>query len=368
MKTIKPSNNNGSIRIRWTVEGTRYSLSKLGAWDSHQDQARANATATQIALDISLGTFDKSLDKYKFPSVAKQTQPKEPSLPLIRELSTLEAWDIWAGQSEDSVSTRHTHHKYIRKAIEVGVLSSSELSTTIYNRRLRGIKQAIRWCREEGYVVNDDKGWLRLKPVKTITEPIRPFNHRDYLKLINAIAIIRPHYLRFTKFLIISGCRIGEVMGLQIESVNVETNEVTIKTTRSREDGGTKPVLKDRTKTEVVRVLKSKQLTDLCAEEIGARTLVQGARTIQGYVFRSVRGKPVDYNYFRKEVWKPALEMAGLEYRKIHTTRHTNLSTALEKGLSPNQVCDISGHKNPATLMKTYAHLINKAEVPKLDI
>ena len=305
----------------------------------------------QIALDIQRRRFDHTLANYR-------TEIPQPIQQPSRALSLLEAWDMWAAQSGAKISTARTHHKYIRRAIAASLLDVN-LSSTIYNRRLAAIKKARKWAIAEGYDVRSHK-LIALTPKKHRTKPVQPFSLSDLKKLAEVVKATAPHYLDFTLFLVISACRFGEVAALQGQNIQVEPPEITIGATLSRADDSWQYERKPYTKNGVVHVLYSQQLVEIVLRQ---DTLEDGR-----YVFTSVRGKPVDYTYYRRTVWIPALERAGLTYRKLHTTRHTALSMALEDGLSPRQVADIAGHKNAVQVNKTYAHVINKAKVPEIEL
>ena len=345
VRSITPRNNNGSIRIRFTYQGNRHSLS-CGDWSNPKHRSTASLTAAQIVSDIELETFDQTLNKYR-----NTTNPSPSS-----SITLLQAWDEWSSQSKSSQTTIETHYKYCRRAIEQCQLPSN-ISSTIFNRRLRLIKQCIKACDREGKQLSDAEYWRRLTPVTQQTKTIQPFSKEEMLKLLEAVGEHRPNYMNFTTFYLGSGCRIGEVIALQGQSVDSIHNEILIESTMHREPGSYTFVRKSSTKTGTKRVLKSKQLVDLCLNE--------GELEAGKHVFTTVTGKVIDYTYFRKEVWKHCLSIAGVPYRKLHTARHTMLSNALEAGLTVPQVADIAGHKNSSQIVRTYGHVINKAEIPE---
>jgi integrase len=56
----------------------------------------------------------------------------------------------------------------------------------------------------------------------------------------------------------------------------------------------------------------------------------------------------------RKTAWKPALETAGVPYRKPYSTRHTYASLMLSNGVNPMLVAKQMGHKDWGMLRKVY--------------
>ena len=350
MRPITPSNNNGLIRLRWTHQGKRYSLS-FGDWHSSPDRADALALAARILADIRARTFDESLTRYKH-------RPDDDGKAQRTTTHTaLEAFDLWSQQSNHSDSTKHHTDKHVRLILSGHRELRSNLSTTTFNRRLGTIQQAMRWAAQQGYEVTDDV-WSQLNKQKQVTKPIRPFNQAELKRIVLAVETVSPHYLPFIKFLIISGCRFGEAAGLFPDMVNRDTNEITIARTYSNADAGSNYILKQRTKTNTIRILKSDQLIQLIP--IGS--------IASAPCFTQMRGGLIHHGNFVASVWKPALSMAGLDYRKLHTLRHTALSLALEAGLTVPQVAAIAGHKDSTMVVKTYGHMITRPQVPVMDI
>ena len=86
-------------------------------------------------------------------------------------------------------------------------------------------------------------------------------------------------------------------------------------------------------------------------------------------VFPGVRGGPIDLKNFRRSQWKPALDAAGIEPRRIYDMRHSFATWALDAGLS---IFDLSRYMGTSVEMidRTYGHLAQGAEAAaraKLD-
>jgi integrase len=65
---------------------------------------------------------------------------------------------------------------------------------------------------------------------------------------------------------------------------------------------------------------------------------------------------------FRKRVWLPAFEAAGLEHVKqwdgMHALRHFYASTMLEQGVSIKELSEYLGHTDPGFTLRIYTHLM----------
>ncbi|WP_017653081.1 hypothetical protein [Fortiea contorta] len=67
MREIKPTNNNGSIQLKFSWGGKRYSFNPVpgGHYANRRDMATATSIATRIQHDILAGYFDPTLERYR---------------------------------------------------------------------------------------------------------------------------------------------------------------------------------------------------------------------------------------------------------------------------------------------------------------
>jgi len=73
-------------------------------------------------------------------------------------------------------------------------------------------------------------------------------------------------------------------------------------------------------------------------------------------VFRAPEGGPVRASSFRRRVWVPAVERAGLDPLRIHDLRHTAVSFWMAAGASPNEIARRAGHTSVAVVLDRYGH------------
>ena len=73
-------------------------------------------------------------------------------------------------------------------------------------------------------------------------------------------------------------------------------------------------------------------------------------------VFRSPEGFVLRPTSFRRRVWNPAVERAGLSPLRIHDLRHTFASWGLNGGLPLTVIGGLLSHSQPRTTQR-YAHL-----------
>ena len=94
-------------------------------------------------------------------------------------------------------------------------------------------------------------------------------------------------------------------------------------------------------------------------------------------MFQQQNGKPFRDDTIRTEVWRPALEAAGLlaKDQKMgvsglgpHVLRHTWITHRLQEGVPPPDVSEAAGHSNTGTTLSNYAHAIPSENRDRLRV
>ncbi|MEM1240656.1 MAG: tyrosine-type recombinase/integrase [Cyanobacteria bacterium P01_H01_bin.26] len=80
-------------------------------------------------------------------------------------------------------------------------------------------------------------------------------------------------------------------------------------------------------------------------------------------VFTSATGKPIDDHNFRRRHWAPALEAAGVTYRKPYNTRHSFTSQALDQGWTISEIASITGNSEETILRHYTGSVRGEAEL-----
>jgi integrase len=349
---IHPQNNNGAIRLRFTLQGTRYNLSLQGLkFDHPADVAQAYAIAARIIADIQLGSFDSTLAAYRLspaPAVLART-----------ELPLLDLWDAWVGQSAASDYAKAGHYATTRKAILSGTLLAPHIAATTHNMRLHMINKIFAWGKKKGFC--DRNPYADVRPKRSKRSNIRVFKLSELRAIRAVVAQYWPHYLSFLEFLMISGCRFGEAAAIRPAVIDLEQSAVTINACVRYNLISRKTELKSGTKTGSERVLKSVQLIQILERVIWPVDLYAP-------VFTAPRGGLILRSNFRHKAWVPALKRAAVPYRNMHVLRHTALSHALAQGMSVPDVAYLAGHVDGSMVIRTYGHMINRPDLPLLDL
>ena len=95
----------------------------------------------------------------------------------------------------------------------------------------------------------------------------------------------------------------------------------------------------------------------------------RAARTRTTLVFPDSEGGHLRRQNWRRRVWIPALERAGVAYFRSYDLRHTCATLLLYEGRTLNEVAEHLGHADPGFTARTYAHVMRDAatQAPRPD-
>jgi integrase len=132
------------------------------------------------------------------------------------------------------------------------------------------------------------------------------------------------------RLLLLTGCRVGEVLSLRWENVSLERRLLLLSDSKT----GAKPVF----------------LSTATAKFIGSLPREAGAE----YVFPGDRtGKPI---VSLRKTWERVCKVAKIDGLRLHDLRHSYASVGAADGLSLPVIGALLGHSQPATTAR-YAHL-----------
>ncbi|MGA8909167.1 MAG: site-specific integrase [Acidobacteriaceae bacterium] len=141
---------------------------------------------------------------------------------------------------------------------------------------------------------------------------------------------IRAASIAALRLLLLTGCRLGEVLSLRWENVNLERRLLLLADSKT----GAKPVF----------------LSTVAAEFIGTLPREAGAE----YVFPGDRpGKPI---VSLRKTWERVCKAAKIDALRLHDLRHSYASLGAPDGLSLPVIGALLGHSQPSTTAR-YAHL-----------
>ncbi len=178
-----------------------------------------------------------------------------------------------------------------------------------------------------------------------------------------------------------TGCRKGEVMGLQWKDVDFDEGVIHISKQLNRsssliETGEKKSSLKisePKTKSSVRDIYMfpsfAKEFKTYKEKMLAWKAENRFVHSEEDYVFVGVKNKPIEPRVFYK-YYQEVMEQAGIENANFHTLRHTFATRCIENGMDILMVAKTLGHSNVSTTLNKYSHLLpkhQKASMEKLE-
>ena len=210
------------------------------------------------------------------------------------------------------------------------------------------IRQCVRWAIKMGMMASDPTEHLE-----------RPKHERESIEVFTLAEIPRileeAEHLKFHGAILLAlscGLRGGEIWGLQWS--DWKGNELSINRQSAERSGivQVKPPKRNSSRTIA--------LPDSVVAAFEARNSARVREGLAGceWIFPDSRGNVTRRTNFAARTWKPLLKRAGVAARGFHHCRHTAASVLLNSGVPITVVARILGHKDAATTLAIYAHLM----------
>jgi integrase len=238
--------------------------------------------------------------------------------------------------------------------LQQDLLGSLDRSTTVLC--MQYARAVMRAAYADGRIGQDPTRGLKMPKVRAgdrdgrVTADMVPTTE-EVLAIIEAA----PGPYRAAIGLGIAGLRIGEVLGMTVDRVDLDTRQVTVD--RQAQRGELVPTKNDKARTIGI--------PEMVADELRShpRALHGG-----GLLFPARTGGLLWDGSFYERGWRPALAAAGLAGRfKFHALRHYCASTLLAEGAPITAVAGHLGDVVP-TVMKVYAHWLRDDRALPTDV
>lgn len=354
---IKPTNNNGSILLRFSYNGQRYAFNPIkgGDYENQKDLAKATAIGKQIKSDIELGEFDQSLAKYGWLKKIK------PSLDLQK------LWDKYRKFKEAFLSPSTLEVDFDRRVGNcLSLLPSVNLEDSIKirdwliqnktpdqaKRILVQLNACCNWGVESGLICENPFEKINKRIIVEKSEDdINPFTLKERDTIINAFRESKYYnfYLPLVQFIFYTGCRPCEAVPL--EWSDIKANVIIFNKTYVEQKK------QFRLKTQKKRVIKvNSQVKDI----------IQSVTPLasNNLIFPSKEQKYLDWHNFCNRAWRKILEsLPEIEYRNPYQMRHTFITLALQKGVP---IVDLAKHcgNSPKIILDKYAGITRDFVMP----
>ncbi len=185
----------------------------------------------------------------------------------------------------------------------------------------------------------------KIKRPKVRERKIECFSIREQRKIENAVLTSRKHKYFGVLLCLYTGLRIGEVVALKWNDIDLKKGMLSVnKTCYDTPEG----LVFDDPKT-----VHSRRIIPLPRQIMPI--LREKRKTSKSDFVVSEKGKPVSIRSFQRS-FELLLKRHRIEHRGFHSLRHTFATRALESGMDVKTLSEILGHKNPSITLSRYAH------------
>lgn len=182
-------------------------------------------------------------------------------------------------------------------------------------------------------------------------------------------------------FALYTGCRRGEVMGLQWKDVDFDEGVIHISKQLSRKPNIDDPdgkktdikITEPKTKSSVRDIYMfpsfAKEFAEYKQRMIRWKSENKFVHSEEDFVFVGVKNTPIEPRVFCK-YYEEVMKAAGIKGANFHTLRHTFATRCIENGMDILMVAKTLGHSNVSTTLNKYSHLLpkhQKASMEKLE-
>ena len=248
-------------------------------------------------------------------------------------------------------------------------LDATGKSATWKNIKIKHIKTLYRWAYRQGLVDNlNVPDRLERYPEKSARQKvIGKYLESDELKAVIDSMGSMVEYQLLTRFLVLSGVRIGEAIALTVKDIDLEQKTITIDKTYSlnvQKVQSTKTEMSERVlhmRPELLALVKAALLRQkqIC--------LAYGVRS--DLLFPWSDGGYLHYDAYRKYFREHVIPVTGKPLT-VHSLRHTYTSLMAEAGVPIETISRQLGHADSQITKQIYMHVTDKvreADNAKLD-
>jgi integrase len=235
-----------------------------------------------------------------------------------------------------------------------------------YHRVLySALDRALKW---QELAVNPAEA---VDPPRVIRHAITPLDVEQSRALL-AVTAQDADYGPLVALALLTGMRVGEVLGLQWQDVDWERQTISVRRSVQKLKGYGLLVKEPKTRRGRTVTLWDQAIAVLRrtrAHQDEVRLKMGPAYDYRGFVFATPDGTPLDQQAVRRHFVK-LLALAHLPMVRFHDLRHTHATLLLAQDVHPKVVSERLGHSTIGITLDTYSHVLPNLQalaVRKLD-
>jgi integrase len=322
--------------------------------------------------DVRSRTFRTRRDAERFRSTVEADKLRGAWMdPRVGRLTFGEWWEKWWPTTANlRPSTRARDESYWRARIEpalgtialdrldrsalrawVAQLSSSGLSPATVHKAVQIVSKALRAAVDDGRIARNPAERLPVPRVER-GEP-RFLTPRQVAQLGEAI---EPHYRALVFLGAYGGLRLGEMLALRRGRLDLLRGRAEVLLTLAEVSGR---LVENAPKTRAGR--RTVPLPRVAVDALD-RHVHEWPGGPDDLVFAAPQGGPVRAGLWRRRVWAPAVQNAGLSPLRPHDLRHSAVALWIAAGATPTEIAARAGHASVVTVLDRYGHLLPGSE------
>jgi len=339
--------------IRFSLNGEVIKKS-LNIEDNKVNRKLANSQIIpQLILKVNTGEFFEN-DKLKIPTVDEYIKVSFELQKGNRSDSTQYAYinnykkhiqDIFGHRKLDSIKSNDITlwqnnlqaNKYLAKT---SILKIRAVLNTMFEDAIDDELISIN-------PITRSKKLKQTEHTKVTRIRLKPFNSNEIKSILNATTGQSQNLIATLLF---TGIRIGECIGLKWNCIDFKKKTISIR--HQIVNGVAKDILKTLKSQRTIPII------DVLYPYLKKQYQLTGEK--DSYIFLTqVRQKHYHSGTkIREQIWVKALKNAKVEYRNLHQTRGTFISTLISNGEDINYVSKIAGHENVKVTLENYSEYI----------
>ncbi|MCU0546823.1 MAG: tyrosine-type recombinase/integrase [Oscillatoriaceae cyanobacterium Prado104] len=350
------------LRLAWSWQGKRFWLS-LELPDSLPNRKAAQIKARTIELDIASNNFDPTLAKYK--------PQKQESIPVTELFDRFCSWkqrNLCPKTFTKYQGTKKYVTEFFRNKTAIAVTDAvaedfrdwlganlgANLEPVTVRERIAMMQACWNWGIKKKLVAENP--WTDVKVKVPPRQKPQPFTAAEIEAIVREFRSNGQisHYADYVEFKFGVGLRTGEAAALQWKHCSPDCSKIWIGESMDSEQ-----TRKGDKRHRGRSITLTPMLQQLLLRRKKPETLSDDL------IFTSIEGSSIDAKNFNNRYWKPTLAKLGIDYRRPYTTRHTLISHAIDKGMNPAELAQLTGH-NVRTLYEHYVGTVRPPQLPEI--
>ncbi|NJR22776.1 MAG: tyrosine-type recombinase/integrase [Richelia sp. CSU_2_1] len=352
------------LRLAWSWQGKRFWL-YIGLPDSIANRKATEIKARTIELDMVSGNFDPSLTKYK--------PQKQESISVVELFDRFCSWkqrNLHPATLAKYRATKKHVSEFFRNKTTIAVTENvaedfrdwlgdrngANLEPITVRERIAMICACWNWAIKKKIIAGENP-WTDVKVKVPPRQKSEPFTAAEIKAIVSEFRSNPKisHYADYIEFKFGVGLRTGEAAALLWRHCSAKCDRIWIGESISDGESSRKAEKCNRGRSVTLTPRLQQLLLNRRSPDCSS----------DSPIFTSIEGSTIDAKNFNNRYWKPTLSKLGIDYRRPYTTRHTLISHALDRGMNPAELAQITGH-NLRTMYENYVGTVRPPQLPEL--